>query len=59
MSKLEERESRRKSIVGNMIESSSSEGSGCQNENFAKKPLHSSGKSDRIPLLTLKTEWKR
>ena len=27
MSKLEERESRRKSIVGNMIESSSSEGS--------------------------------
>ena len=28
MSKLEERESRRKSIVGNMIESSSSEGSG-------------------------------
>ena len=28
-------------------------------ENFAKKPLHSSGKSDRIPLLTLKTEWKR
>ena len=28
MSKLEERESRRKSVVGNMIESSSSEGSG-------------------------------
>ena len=28
MSKLEDRESRRKSIVGNMIESSSSEGSG-------------------------------